>query len=167
MNVGFTGGSSIVELGPPSDIQYFFDCVKLYARNGSSGDEWSLLTDRFYRRYLKFEEIEKAANLMTEIKEIFSNIPGAPVDFKNEETFTRLDSTKTTLAELFAKYFDAFAHCAESAKLNYESFKLYPGYKYEPVRVVISDTPGFVESTERPLEEYDQLKGQPFWLRKA
>ncbi len=52
---------------------------------------------------------------------------------------TRLDRDNKTLAGLFARYFESFAYCVESAKINYEVFKSCPWYEYETVRLVVAD----------------------------
>jgi len=43
--------------------------------------DWSLLTDRFYRRYLRIEELEPAGKLMNKVKEIFSALASDEVDW--------------------------------------------------------------------------------------
>lgn len=76
-----------------------------------------------------------------------------------------LNPDQPTLADVFSRYFEGFADCIESARLNYETFKSYPRYSYEPVRIVISDLAGFARDKKKPLAEYDALEGKPFWLQ--
>jgi len=45
------------------------------------GRDWSLLTDRFYRRYLRREDLEPAVELMNEVKKIFSTLASDEVDW--------------------------------------------------------------------------------------
>ena len=107
---------------------------------------------------------------MDQVKQVFSTLPSDAIDwkgFKKKAIQSRLDPTKKTLAEIFEKYFEGFTHCVESAKVNYEGFKSYPGYKYEPVRLVVADQPWFMVEKNRSLEEYDSLIDEPFWLRGA
>ncbi|WP_404994352.1 hypothetical protein [Cupriavidus pauculus] len=168
--IGFSGGSSICELGPASDVVLFFDCLKAYVEQESQDQDWGLLTDRLYRRYLRLEELEKASSLMEQARQIFAQQPAASavewdVKMLGNAEKGRLNPNQATLADVFSTYFEHFAHCVESARLNYETFKSYPGYTYEPVRVVISDLPGFARDKNKPLAEYDALDGDPFWLR--
>lgn len=168
--IGFSGGSSICELGPASDVVLFFECLKIYAEQENPGQDWSLLTDRLYRRYLRLEELEKASSLMEQARKIFAQQRAASAvewDAKMLDNVekSRLNPNQPTLAGVFSTYFEHFARCVESARLNYETFKSYPGYTYEPVRVVISDLPGFARDKNKPLAEYDALDGKPFWLQ--
>lgn len=167
--IGFDGGSSLCELGPASDVVLFFDCLRTYAEQMHPEQDWSLLTDRLYRRYLRLDELEAASALMEQVRQLFAGLPASAVDWDpsilgNIEK-TWLDPKQATLADVFRKYFEHFAHCVESARLGYETFKSYPGYTYQPVRVVISDLPGFARDKNKPLAEYDELEGKPFWLQ--
>lgn len=167
--IGFCGGSSICEVGTASDVVLFFECLDYFVVKNNPERDWSLLTDRLYRRYLKLEELSSAAMLMNEVKEIFSKIPSSEVDWKPElignKSKTWLDPSHPKLADVFIKFFENFAYCVESAKLNYEAFKSYPGYQYEPVKTVPTDLAGIATEKTRSLQEYDALEGKPFWLR--
>ena len=48
-------------------------------------------------------------------------------------------------------------------KLSFEEFKNIPDYKYEPIKIVITDQPWYLFETTRKLEDYDNLNGTPFW----
>jgi hypothetical protein len=116
------------------------------------------------------EDLDKASELMRQARQLFALQPAASaVDWggllAGGTERSRLNHSQQTLADVFAKYFENFAYCVESARLNYETFKSYPGYSYEPVRTVISDLPGFARDKDKPLAEYDALEGEPFWLR--
>jgi hypothetical protein len=166
--VGFTGGSSLCELGPATDVQLFFDCLNFYVASNHPEQDWELLTDRLYKRYLRLDELDKALVLMAQAKQIFTILPSQSIDWpdvKKTTIQTRLDPSKKTLAEIFEGYFENFSHCVESAKINYEGFKSYPGYRYEPVRVIVSDVPWFTIEKNRSLEEYNMLEGVPFWAK--
>ncbi|WP_458762573.1 hypothetical protein [Cupriavidus basilensis] len=167
--IAFDGGSSLCELGPVSDVVLFFECLKIYVEQAQPEQDWSLLTDRLYRRYLRLGELDAASALMDQARQIFAGLPASSVEWEprmvgNAER-TWLDPHQQTLADVFSKYFERFAHCVESARLNYESFKSYPGYSYEPVRTIISDLPGFTRDKNKPLAAYDALEGKPFWLQ--
>ncbi|WP_343675900.1 hypothetical protein [Paraburkholderia heleia] len=145
-------------------MMLFFDCLKTYAEQDHPEQDWSLLTDRLYRRYLRREEIDKASTLMEQVRQIFAGLPASAIDWDtsmlgNAEK-TWLDPKQPTLADVFSKYFENFAKACGSAKFFVEAFNIY-----QPVRVVISDLPGFARDKNKPLAEYDALEGKPFWLQ--
>lgn len=161
--VGFSGGSSIFELGSISDVQFFFDCIKSFVVPVYPDLDWSLLTDRFYRRYLRPEELAPAQQLMDKVKTVFERVPSSGVDWSNmslPDAVTRLDPSNPNLAAVYAKYFEAFAHCQESAEISHRKWK-----EYQPLRVVVTDMPRFFSDKKRPLGEYETLEGEPFWKR--
>nr|CUV16969.1 conserved protein of unknown function [Ralstonia solanacearum] len=169
-SIAFAGGSSVCELGPASDVVLFFDCVRNHVEKMLPARDWSLLTDRLYRRYLRLEELEAASALMDEVRAIFATLPAATsVEWNSNMVGNRekswLDPSRETLADVFSKYFEHFAYCVESARINYEGFKNDPEYTYEPVRTVIADLPGLSRDQNKPLAEYDALEGKPFWLQ--
>lgn len=167
-NIGFKGGGALYELGTVDDVVTFFYFLGYFTNKKFPKKDWCLLTDRLYRRYLKFEQADIAVLQMIAVKEIFLELDGRSIDWPSRDTHgSRLDVKKKNLYCIFEKYFDAFFYCCESAKVNYEGFKSYPGYEYEPVRVVESDMPGFIFDKIRPLEQYDALGAdeKPFWLR--
>lgn len=166
--IGIFGGSSLFELGSTMDVNLFFDCLNMYVVKKHPEQDWRVLTDRLYRRYLRLNELEKAAFLMTEVKQVFAALGNKAVDWRGitlSSSTTWLDPNKATLADIFGKYFDSLAHCVESAKICYDGFKTDPDYVYQGVRLVIADLPWFLIDKHRPLEEYDALEGSPFWGR--
>ncbi|WP_459625350.1 hypothetical protein [Burkholderia sp. 3C] len=150
-------------------MMLFFGCLKTYAEQAHPERDWRLLTDRLYRRYLRLDELEDALLLMEQARRIFAELPASAIDWdpsmRGDAEKTWLDPSRSTLADVFSRYFENFVRCVESARINYETFKSYAGYSYEPVRVVISDLPGFARDKNKPLAEYDALEGKPFWLQ--
>lgn len=67
---------------------------------------------------------------------------------------------QATLADVFIKYFECFNCCVESAKGFFDDWNIY-----QPVKIVISDLSEFMVDKNRPLENYDDLSGDPFWFR--
>ncbi|OAI58851.1 hypothetical protein RSP795_22550 [Ralstonia solanacearum] len=163
--IGFHGGSSLCELGTVSDVVLFFDCLRMYVESTHPEQDWSLLSDRLYRRYLREDELDAALMLMEQAKQIFSTHPAATAvnwdpALLDDRQRTWLDPKLPTLADVFAKYFESFSHCVESSKIFLNSWKMY-----KPVRTVIADMPDFAVEKKRPLEEYDALEGEPLWRR--
>ncbi|HFF4740730.1 TPA: hypothetical protein ACGC4L_003301, partial [Acinetobacter baumannii] len=60
---------------------------------------------------------------------------------------------------IFLKYFRQFDSAVESAIYFYEYFN-----DYVPVRIAVVDLPWQMVEARRPLREYDQLEGVPYWL---
>lgn len=163
--IGLTGGSSLCELGTVADVSMFFECIRIFVLPAYPSHDWTLVTERLYKRYLDLHELDQASMLLCQAKEIFSDIPVAAVEWASRiAPGSRLNLTRGTLSDVFAKYFESLSHCIEAAKINYEGFKSFPGYSYEAVRLVISDQPWFINEKMRPLAEYDALEGTPFWM---
>jgi hypothetical protein len=57
-------------------------------------------------------------------------------------------------------FFNGFTKARDSATSFFVSFKIY-----QPVRLVFSDMPDFMDDIDRPLAEYDENDSLPFWLR--
>jgi hypothetical protein len=163
--IGFHGGHSIYELGPTPDIELFFDCLRGYVQQGDPERDWTLLTDRLYRRYLRREELDKALALMDQARKVLAQIPAeSGIEWDSAMTGNLekswLNPDQPNLADVFSKYFEHFEKACGSAKSFEEAFNVY-----QPVRVVISDLPGFARDKKKPLAEYDALDGKPLWLQ--
>ena len=160
-NIGFHGGHTIYELGPLPDIVLFFECLQKYVQETHPERDWSLLTDRLYRRYLRLNELSDAFVLMELAKSIFATRPASAVDWITHDPIkTWLDPNQPTLADVFSRYFEHFINAKNSAESFLEAFNIY-----QPVKTVIADLPGFTVDKRRPLTEYDTLEGKPFWLQ--
>lgn len=162
-NVGFYGGSLIIELGPIADMQAFFYAITIAALQLPTNEDSRLLTDRLYRRYLRVDELGPAIDLLNRIQKIMHEIPTNSVDwsdFKWEKPYSLLGKTKNTLGELLEKYLKSTQKIIKNAQSFQKKFNIY-----EPVITIITDTPRFYIESARPLAEYDALEGDPMWLR--
>ncbi|WFF42950.1 hypothetical protein EVC62_16425 [Salinicola endophyticus] len=165
--IGFDGGHTLYELGPASDVVLFFDCLNTFVANQQPQKNWSLLTDRLYRRYLRQDDLEPAFSLMERVREIFSTLPGSAIEWNERlqanDEITWLDSKLDTLDAIFYRYFDLFSKAKDSAISFFNEFGIY-----QPVRILISNMPHFILETKRPLSEYEELglNDSPFWLRQ-
>ncbi|MEI7073916.1 hypothetical protein WCU79_17925, partial [Pectobacterium versatile] len=168
--IGLSGGDLVVELGTVNDFSLFFQCVNDLTKWKYPDEDWNLLMDRLYKRYLRLEELTLTKEKMNRVRDLFSIVPNTSIYWDNETTASRnkswLNTNQPTLSDIFHRYFEAFLECAESAELNYHLFNSHQGYEYEAVKVVISDLPWFIEDKNRPLEQYDALgpDDMPFWL---
>ncbi|MBG7618776.1 hypothetical protein I5R65_04815 [Herbaspirillum sp. AP02] len=162
--IGIDGGHSVYETGTTSDFVLFFECLEYFVAKKNPDQDWTLLTDRLYRRYLKLEELNPAAILMKEVEEIFNKTSSSEVAWKQEligdKSKTWLDPSRANLADVFSGFFDNFKKARESSLSFFEVFKIY-----QPVKIVPADLAGIATEKVRSLQEYDVLEGKPFWLR--
>ena len=162
--IGVDGGHSVYEIGTVSDVVLFFECLDYFVVKKNPERDWSLLTDRLYRRYLKLEELSSAIMIMNEVKEIFAKVPSFEVDWKQEligdKSKTWLDPSHVNLADVFVNFFENFKKAKDSSISFFDAFKMY-----QPVKIVPTDLAGIATEKARPLLEYDALEGKPFWLR--
>lgn len=164
--IGFEGGHTVYELGPASDVVLFFECLDAFVVIKYLDQDWSLLSDRLYKRYLRQDELEESSTLMEKAKRIFFTLPGSSVewseDMQNDRDKRWLDSRADTLGNVFSRYFDLFSNAKNSAVSFLNEFEIY-----QPLRIVASEMPAFMVERKRPLDEYDALdiSDLPFWLR--
>lgn len=168
LTIGIRGGGSVFILGTDSDMKLFFDCISYYLLPKYPKEDWSILTDRLYRRYLKLEELDTAESLMKLVEEEFKQLDREAIDWGpilSGKAKSDLDRTKSTLYDIFDGYFYAFHYCVESAKISYEGFKSDPDYEYEPVMVAITTLPYSISYKQIPLSVFDNLGAdeKPIW----
>lgn len=170
-HIGFSGGALLVELGTTNDVALFFDSLVFFTKRQSPLEDWTLLTETFYKRYICKEDSINSLIFMRRVKEIFAGIHSTSIEWRELVTSypgnISLNRESSTLSDIFSRYFSAFEECIESAEIMFDTFKSYPGYRYEPVKVVVTDMPRYLEDKNRPLEVYDALgtDDMPFWLR--
>ncbi|MCO6507175.1 MAG: hypothetical protein J6578_00045 [Snodgrassella sp.] len=169
IEIGFGGGSDVFELGTANDIILFFECIEYYVVPKYPERDWILITDRFYRRYLRLEELDTAEELIKLIEEEFKQYANEAIDI----TTIRLGKIKSclnidgnTLFDIFNRYFKAFYECVESAKLSYENFGSPSKDEYLPVMICITTIPYLISYKQIPLTVFDDLESdeEPIWL---
>ncbi|EPQ5230667.1 hypothetical protein AB7092_15455 [Providencia rettgeri] len=133
-SIGFMGGSSIFETGTVQEMIDFFD----YLSGENIPDLEKELIDSLYRKYIRYQDLDRFENLITELKKSSSS------------------------ESKYLKYFDAIITCIESAKMFYNSWEIY-----QPLKVGFTDMPYCIDDKDRPQELYDALTEDdlPFWLR--
>lgn len=168
LKVGFTGGQGLVETGPVIDMDLFFGCIEVFTKKAQDVD-WTLITDRLYKKYLKEEEVPKAKELMDQIYQIFSEKSPSVVEWNLDEglyKISELDFNSATLADMFERYFRGFDKCCERVNAHQEIRGNSPYYKYDPIMVVHASVTRSSDHRDIPLEVRDNLKPDdlPFWL---
>ena len=144
----------------------FFDCIETYVAKSFPNENWKLITDRLYKRYLRPQELDAAVAKMNMIQKAFATVPNNVVDWTDyavQDEEYHLNQHEKTLDIIFKTYFEAFYDCAEAAKLSYESYTQNPDFEYERVFFLISETPWSFVEKDRLDEDYEGLQGDPFW----
>lgn len=143
INVGFCGGYDVYESGTPNEIKNFFNAINELALTNQNNLDWSLVLDRLYKRYVRFDDLYKTKEVIDFCKNILIKEGDSETD--NE----------------FLKYFRHFYSSLSSAISFHETFG-----EYRPIKIIVTDLPWCILEEKRPLNEYDQLNGEPFWSRE-
>ena len=162
--IGFYVTSNIKRIGPKEDVLAFFWLVIHFVVEEYPKTDWSLITERFYKRYLRWEELAPAAKLMEQIQGIFAEISTDMIIWHNlgiDNDHTQLKLQEENLAGVFERFFKGFKDFYGYALLWKKEDDTY----IQPLRIVFSDFPEFMEDDLRPLADYDSLEGDSFWLR--
>jgi hypothetical protein len=161
--VAFAGGSLVNVVGPDPEVQLFFDCVNRFVVPKAPHPDWTLITERFYRRYLRAEELAPAQELMNLIRDALSTVESSQVDWPAVAVPVRagrLDFGRPDLANVFQDYFRIFTECRIAAEHYLANWR-----KYRPLRIINGDVKGVLREKGLSLEDYDALEGDPFWKR--
>jgi hypothetical protein len=152
-------------------IAAFFALIR-EATGQLPGRDWGLVTDRLYRRYVRQEDVALTKELLLEVKELFSKISSTELNSHldvDARASGGLDLGAATLDGTFARYFDAAFECMHSAEVNFAKFgaDAVNPYSYEPLLIIRSQMPAFMVDKQIPLSAYDELDGDPFWLKST
>ena len=163
LKIGLIGGGIINNLGTDIDMQLFFECISYYVLSKYPDQNWSIITDRLYRRYLKLEELDDAESLMKIVEKEFKQLNREAVDWSNVESGeaqSDLDRSKPTLFEIFSRYFRSFYRCIEFALFEYNDSKFY-----RSIMVSITTIPDYYNYEKISLSVFDNLKpdDKPIW----
>lgn len=135
-HIGFYGGSSIVELGDPSDMVEFISILNKNLNNKEDG----YLLEQLYLRYVHLKDLDKTQSLIRKLRVFL------PKDVE----------------EKFLKYFDGIEHCIKSAKGFYEDWNVYKPVKI--VVTDMPDFMGHRDRAVEEYDALSS-GDIPFWLR--
>ncbi len=168
--VGITGGGMIRYLGNKEEMQEFFHLIDRYTKEYDSNTDYNLILDRLYKRYLKLEELEETKRLLNRIQNIFFKIPcdAEYIRFLN----TNMESSSVNfkaknLKEFFEEYFYIILKTIDSAIFDHEYYKKKGEFSYRRVRITKQDIVQHTIDEMRPNEIYDNLEGEPYWIRES
>ena len=163
MQIGFLGGSALAELGPASDVAFFFECASRFGPDRRPELNWELITRRLYRHYVRPVDAEETRSLMPSLRSVLAGASSGDVDHRRvvRGSNSELDFGRDTLGDVFDRIFVHFLHCSDAAELFARTWGLE-----QPVRIVRSELPGFISDKKRPLSDYDHVTSRPFWLRR-
>lgn len=162
MNIGWFGGGLICELGPPAEVQSFFSSIQRYAIAQAPNEDWDIITDRLYMRYVPHEHTEMALEIMRQVERIFHQTPFDPTDKALsglDRKNSQIEWDAETLGEAYAHYFDFYVECSESI-----SHLLACNMHAEPLRIIVTDMPQRGIEEQRPLNVYDAIDPPPLWI---
>lgn len=152
-----------------SDVKTFFECVDRYVDSSKLSYPIDLITDKLYRRSIKFEELDSVAGLMHEIEEQFKKIKTKDIDWSKTSFIpedTNLDLPTDNLGVFFRKCFRAF----NGAEANVKFCKTKEGYNNPSfsIRLVCSNLPFCSIDSKITDEQFDALEedDEPIWMRK-
>lgn len=105
--IGFSGGGRFGNVGTKEDFELFFACIERYAVTQHPELDWSIITDRLYKRYLRHEENERACELMQIIELEFEKVI---INNKNRKYFACHNSkgSEENLRQIFSYFFESF-----------------------------------------------------------
>ena len=162
--IAVCGGDSVNQLGSASGLSAFFHCIRRFAITSLDTAEQELLLERFYKRYLRIEEVEPMLKALEVVHDCLQEMRASDVDWnKLDVDISRSGphAPDASVADVFWSYFEQIRNAAKSS--------LYCFYKdpkpyFRPVKLCRGDFASLDREDKRPLEEYDALDGPPFWL---
>lgn len=163
MNIGIYGGNVIAEIGPASDSALFFDCMNEYAFKKYPELDWSLLSDRFYKRYIGKDDLEEASALMLKVQAIFEKVDTSVLEEMVKPGIdSELDLLQPNLAAVFGNIIDKFDEVKGSVLNAFKEWETH-----QPLRILPSHIGALLMEKQRPLEEFDALSENdpPMWMQ--
>lgn len=153
--IGFNTTSLVFEIGSKFEVMFFFKCVDKYiAKYDVEGID--LVSDRLYRKYVKFEDVESTLSVLRKVRHVFKSIPYED-DFDGIG-FDKLDLDGKFLSEVFSVFFNAAESVFDHALVFYKEFNMYV-----PIKIIIADVPDCISWEKKSLKEYESVEGEPLW----
>jgi hypothetical protein len=147
----------------------FFDAIEKYSRIHDPYADYDVILDRLYKRYLRLEELSIATTLLNRIRDVLMKIVVSQeyIDFamKNEDS-TSFDIKANNLAGYFGEYFRKIEDAIKCALYNHEERKKEGRFSYKRVTICHTDIVPATIADMRPDELYDNLEGEPYWMRE-
>lgn len=164
---GVMGGGNLFVLPSRAYMRSFFLAfekyplsVQLYRKL-----DWSLITDRLYRRIIPDEQLDVALGTMIRMLGLLAETKIADVDWAaigltGPEDGPENLGPDATLWDFYQPFERALECCASAVIFN-----LACGYKTTSLRLACLDTGPHLAFKNWPAEEYEKLEGDPLWLR--
>jgi hypothetical protein len=167
--IGFKGGTTIGDLGSVGDVSAFFALVRWHVKRSAPTEDWSLITDRLYKRYVYATDLERAQTMMNRLEEELKGISSSTVDWRafgwNEAT-SRLKINQPSANDVFAGWISFFNDRAEGAKYNWINDNHNPKeWKQHVVQTLNTSVSLYSIDRDRTREQLDALGPHepPFW----
>lgn len=161
--IAFYSFASINGVGTRFEVLAFFRLIDAIVTQRYPEHDISLINDRFYRRYIAQQDAPASLDQMAFIEDIFEQTPSSAVDWNelcSRQKPTGFPINQNNCKLVFKYYFDTFRESHGTSNYFFEN-----GYGYEPVGILRHRLPYFAIDDASSLDLYDELEGDPFWLR--
>ena len=161
--LAFYSYNRIRPVGCRFEVLAFFRLIDEFVTRRYPEQNVSLITDRFYRRYIAQEDAAAALEQMAFIETVFEEIPSDSIDWNgicSGEPAWNLNYSLANCRLVFEQFFTIFRDSHGRSAYFFEH-----GRQYQPVRILRAKLPYFAIDKARPLSAYDGVEGDPFWLR--
>lgn len=165
---GYIGGGHLYGLGSRAYVRSFFQAIDRYVFNESlyCKLDWSLITDRLYRRTISDDMLDVAIGTMARMLQLMQYTPLSAVNWNSLGLCSPDERPKiranANLRDFYLPFETGLVECGSGAK-----FAALEGAQYEPLRIGLASPAGLFVDGMRPVENYETLgpNDLPFWLR--
>lgn len=153
--IGFNTTALVCEIGNKYEVMYFFKCIKENISNNDVNNI-DLVSDRLFRKYVRFEDIESTLDVLRKVRSVFDVIPyGGDFEFFDGVC---LNLNGKTLSDVFCVIFNSAEKVFDQAIMFYRDFN-----RYTPIKLIVADIPECISWEKKSLAEYDSVSGEPLW----
>lgn len=167
-SIGYLGGSEVSPLGSKKYVRSFFlSCDEYIIKDDFYGlPDWSLITDGLYRRVILDQQIDRTIGTMMRLLLYLSEIPLTKVDWSKIGLMGPQegpDKPCDNLGDFFSGFGSKLISCG--AGMAYQA-KRDDYSQPRTLRLGCTSIPEYLYDEQRPIEEYEALEGDPFWLQE-
>lgn len=163
---GYVGANTLYHLGSRAYVKSFFLAIEQYVFREKLYRklDWSLITDRLYRRNIPNDMLDVAIGTMARMLELLSETLLSVVDWNLLELSGLHEGPSVgpdcNLRDFYIAFEIGLVRCASAQK-----FGSLRGTEYRPLQIGNLSSQRFIAEKSRPVEQYEANTGAPFWLR--
>ena len=158
-----SGGQMTRLLNSVAELQALFYCIRLYGSDALTDFERSLVCDRLYKRYVADDDVPALIVALGKISKAFALVQSNRVNWAMlgvEVGKPGEPGTTLTLASVWEEDLERIRKCARDV---IEMIEI--GHRWKrPLVISRADFASLISEKKRPLTDYDELEGDPFWL---